>query len=280
MALLQSRREFTASLSLAGTAGLLGASVLADDGAAGDDDGAPAQGELGHLHRADLVAEELVRAEGFSDVRLSISRPAAADVRDGRQRAAGHLAWLRAGGVVRQMDVGTPITVLAGVHPGLPGAVRPRAGQRHQGPEGQERRHSPRTRLCAAASSSSSWRPMSGSTRPGTSTGSRAPRSTPWRLFAAGKVDAFFGGPPDAQELRSRNIGRVIFRTATDRPWSQYFCCVLVGKRLCPQLSGCHQAPRPRDSQGHRHVRRRADGGRRRFWSKAGPPPATTMRCR
>ena len=41
MALLQSRREFTASLSLAGAAALIGsAPALADDGAAGNDDGA------------------------------------------------------------------------------------------------------------------------------------------------------------------------------------------------------------------------------------------------
>jgi NitT/TauT family transport system substrate-binding protein len=29
--------------------------------------------------------------------------------------------------------------------------------------------------------------------------------------------------------LRARHIGRVIFDTAVDRPWSQYFCCMLAG---------------------------------------------------
>ena len=48
-------------------------------------------------------------------------------------------------------------------------------------------------------------------------------------LFAEGKIDAFLGFPPEPQELRARKIGRVILNTATDQPWSQYFCCMLFG---------------------------------------------------
>jgi NitT/TauT family transport system substrate-binding protein len=50
-------------------------------------------------------------------------------------------------------------------------------------------------------------------------------------LLAAGKVDATLSFPPEPQELRARRIGTSILNTATDRPWSQYFCCVLVGNR-------------------------------------------------
>ena len=50
-------------------------------------------------------------------------------------------------------------------------------------------------------------------------------------LFADRKVDAFLGFPPEPQELRSRRIGHVILNTTTDKPWSQYFCCMLVGNR-------------------------------------------------
>ena len=39
----------------------------------------------------------------------------------------------------------------------------------------------------------------------------------------------FSAVPPKSQELRARKIGRVILNTATDRPWSQYFCCLLSG---------------------------------------------------
>ena len=53
----------------------------------------------------------------------------------------------------------------------------------------------------------------------------------PMELFAEGKIDAFLGFPPEPQELRARNVGRVIVNSAIDRPWSQYFCCVLAGNR-------------------------------------------------
>jgi NitT/TauT family transport system substrate-binding protein len=45
-------------------------------------------------------------------------------------------------------------------------------------------------------------------------------------LFADGKIDAFMGFAPEPQELRARRIGHVILNTLTDRPWSQYFCCL------------------------------------------------------
>src|SRR2546423_15228366 len=53
----------------------------------------------------------------------------------------------------------------------------------------------------------------------------------PMELFAEGKIDAFLGLPPEPQELRARKIGRVIVNSALDRPWSQYFCCVLAANR-------------------------------------------------
>lgn len=51
------------------------------------------------------------------------------------------------------------------------------------------------------------------------------------RFFADGKADAYIGFPPRPQELRARNIGHVILNSATDRPWSQYFCCVLTSSQ-------------------------------------------------
>ena len=35
--------------------------------------------------------------------------------------------------------------------------------------------------------------------------------------------------PPWAQELRGRGTGHVILNSELDRPWSQYFCCMLIG---------------------------------------------------
>jgi len=50
-------------------------------------------------------------------------------------------------------------------------------------------------------------------------------------LFAAGELDAVLGFPPEPQELRARKVGRVILNMATDKPWSQYFCCIVYGNR-------------------------------------------------
>jgi NitT/TauT family transport system substrate-binding protein len=57
------------------------------------------------------------------------------------------------------------------------------------------------------------------------------PEPKPKDLFIEGRIDAFLGFPPEPQELRTKHIGRVIFDTTVDRPWSEYFCCMLAGNR-------------------------------------------------
>jgi NitT/TauT family transport system substrate-binding protein len=51
------------------------------------------------------------------------------------------------------------------------------------------------------------------------------------RLLAEGKVDAYLAFPPDQYELRARKVGHVIVNSVKDRPWSQYFCCLLGANR-------------------------------------------------
>jgi NitT/TauT family transport system substrate-binding protein len=51
------------------------------------------------------------------------------------------------------------------------------------------------------------------------------------QLFIDGKADAFLGFAPQPQELRAKRVGRVILNTAQDRPWAQYFCCMLSARR-------------------------------------------------
>ena len=55
--------------------------------------------------------------------------------------------------------------------------------------------------------------------------------ASPMDLFVQGKIDAFLGFRPEPQQLRARKIGRVIVNMAMDRPWSHYYCCVLIGNR-------------------------------------------------
>jgi NitT/TauT family transport system substrate-binding protein len=51
------------------------------------------------------------------------------------------------------------------------------------------------------------------------------------KLLAEGKVDALMAFPPDPQELRAKKIGHVVVSSALDRPWSQYFCCMIAANR-------------------------------------------------
>jgi len=57
------------------------------------------------------------------------------------------------------------------------------------------------------------------------------PKARSLRLFTEGKVDAFMAFAPEPQELLAKKIGRVLVDTNVDRPWSQYFCCMVVGNR-------------------------------------------------
>ncbi len=50
-------------------------------------------------------------------------------------------------------------------------------------------------------------------------------------LFKRGEIDAFMSFPPGPQKLRAAGIGHTLLDTNVDRPWSQYFCCLLIGRR-------------------------------------------------
>jgi NitT/TauT family transport system substrate-binding protein len=47
-------------------------------------------------------------------------------------------------------------------------------------------------------------------------------------LFIEGKADGFMAFAPQPQKLRARKISRVIVNTSQDRPWAQYFCCMVT----------------------------------------------------
>ena len=49
-------------------------------------------------------------------------------------------------------------------------------------------------------------------------------------MFREGKIDAFISFPPGPQELMGRGIGHLLIDTNVDKPWSQYFCCMVSGQ--------------------------------------------------
>ena len=57
------------------------------------------------------------------------------------------------------------------------------------------------------------------------------PPAQSMQLLADGKIDALLNFPPVPQELRAKHIGHVIVNSSVDRPWSQYFCCMISGNR-------------------------------------------------
>ena len=59
----------------------------------------------------------------------------------------------------------------------------------------------------------------------------RSSASEAMQHFVDGKADAFLAFAPQPQELRIKKAGRVILDTTLDRPWSQYFCCMVSARR-------------------------------------------------
>ena len=174
------------------------------------------------------VAEELLRGEGFESVR-HLRLPGGPEVY--RVLTSGHadIAMAFAAPFLLQVDAGDPTVMLAGVHPGcfelfgndrvrtikdLKGktvAVLGVGGMQHlfvsvmASYVGLDPRHDISFVTLTTADS--------------------------MRLLGEGKIDAYLGFPPDPQEMRAKKIGHVVVNSAVDRPWSQYFCCIIAGNR-------------------------------------------------
>jgi NitT/TauT family transport system substrate-binding protein len=171
------------------------------------------------------LAEELLRAEGFTDVRyVPISSAIQHEsIATGEVDFSLHFA----APLVIPIGAGEAIRVLAGVHPGCfelfaRTSVRTVLDLKGRSVGIQAIGSGPHVFLSAIAAyvGLDPARDIDWVT---------SPKVRPMQLFADGKVDAFLGLPPEPQELRARNIGHVIVNSAEDLPWSQYFCCMLAG---------------------------------------------------
>jgi NitT/TauT family transport system substrate-binding protein len=179
-------------------------------------------------HAPQLVAEDLLHDEGFSEVRfvdLASTAEINQAVADGKADFSLHFApqW------VSVVDGGGGVTVVAGVHVGcfeLFGNERIRAVGDLKGKS---------VGIPALGSSDHLFVSIIAAhigLDPARDIRWVAdPSRRPVELFAAGKIDAVLGLPPVPQELRARGIGHTIVNSSLDRPWSQYFCCMLAGNR-------------------------------------------------
>ena len=223
----RSRRQFLTMLSVAGAAGLVRAPRVR--GA----EGLPETTTVrivndGTLCVAPLfAAEELLRAEGFTDVRYP-KIAAGAQVDEGLARGAADFSVFVPFEHMLALDAGAPITLLAGVHVGCFELFAREGIHKITDLKGKTvgLHASPMSllTLMAAQVGLDPAKDIEWVT-------SADPKAKPLELFADGKIDAFLGFPPEPQELRARRAGHVILNTATDRPWSQYFCCMLASNR-------------------------------------------------
>ena len=224
-----SRREFLRAAALAGTGTLLGLSsgTIA----------AQSKPETARIRLIQIpgicispmyVAESLLRDEGFNDVQF-VKKTSTTFIYSTLASGETDIVVGFAPSFVIQLDGGDPVVVLSGVHAGCyelfvtnrVRAIRDLKGKRVAVPELGSTHHLFLTSVVSYVGLDPR-KDIQWVTRP--------PAESK-QLLAKGEIDAYMGFPPDPQELRAKKIGRVILNSAVDRPWSQYFCCMVAGNR-------------------------------------------------
>jgi NitT/TauT family transport system substrate-binding protein len=224
MPMMQSRRRFLTALSAASAAGLARAPrAFAAEGAL--ESTTVRLGKIPASCDAPIyAADELLRAEGFTDVRFVSATPGRARI-EALGRGEFDFTMSFAVTQISALDAGIPITIVAGLHAGCY-ELFARAGVRGitdlKGKRVGLLQSPPAFLIMMAASVGLDRKDIDWVTDPAL---------RPLDRFADGGIDAFLAFPPEPQELRARHAGHVIVNTALDRPWSQYFCCMLVGNR-------------------------------------------------
>jgi NitT/TauT family transport system substrate-binding protein len=224
------RRRFIGELGLVGTACALGQHPA---GAAAE--GPPETTRLrlawtGSACQApQYVAEDLLRAEGFADVQyVDLSEAGGAGV--AQRLGAGHadMTMNFIGPLLIRLDAGDPIVLLAGGHVGCFELVGTELIRSIRDVKGRTVALNDRVTSYVFLDSLLGYVGLD----PRKDINLVVhPASESMRLLSDRKVDAFLAFPPFAQELRAKKIGHVVASFATDRPWSQYFCCLLAGNR-------------------------------------------------
>ena len=172
------------------------------------------------------VVEDLLRSEGFTDVQY-VKKAGTKGIEEALASGEADVNMHFAAPLVLRIDAGDPITVLAGGHVGCLGlfgngqiqAVRDLKGKSIAVNELGASQHvflssmlayvgiDPRTDVNFVVQ----------------------PSNVGKEMLAAGAVDAYLAFPPDRQELQAKQIGRLVVDSTLDRPWSQYFCCMIAG---------------------------------------------------
>jgi NitT/TauT family transport system substrate-binding protein len=229
MAAIENRRHFlTTGLSITGAICLGGAAGVMAGGLSLATEGPP---ETTAVRLAKypatcvaplFIVDDLLREEGFADVRyVSNLGTFYAEMRE----VDFDLNF--SGPAIIPIDAGEPATILAGVHPGCVELFAREGIRKVLDLKGKS--------VGTGGMGSTEYILLS---IIAANVGLDPARDIYWlmdetrdagELFANGKIDAFLAIPPKAQELHARHVGHVILNSTLDHPWSQYFCCMLVG---------------------------------------------------
>jgi len=234
-----SRREFLRVAGLAGAGAVLLGGCGSDQEAAAPTATIPAEEPPPETTRLRLtqassiclspqyLAEEFLPAEGFTDVQYIKVASAAASYKSLASGEADIILNFAAAAAVG-IDAGDPVTLVAGAHVGcweLFGTERVQSIRDLRGKT---------VAVAEVALTAFDYLFMASvltfvGIDPTRDVNFEAhKRDEAIQLLTDGKVDAYMAFPPTNQELRAQNIGHVVLSSMTDRPWSQYFCCLVT----------------------------------------------------
>ena len=224
----QTRRDFLTVLSMAGATAFAGTSPARAAEPPPETATIRITKQPGICIAPEIIADAMLRAEGFTEVsavRLESSAGVPDAIGSGRADVGLHFS----AALVAAIDAGFPLTVLGGIHVGCfelfgNDGVRSITDLKGKTVGVPGLGSSPHVFLSAMAANVGL--DPANDIRWITSSDPR-----PIDLFAAGKIDAFLGFPPEPKEAEARRLGRLVVNSAVDRPWSQYFCCMMVGNR-------------------------------------------------
>jgi NitT/TauT family transport system substrate-binding protein len=175
-----------------------------------------------------FVAEQLMRAEGFSDVQY-VRSPGGSATTPMLAKGEVDITIRYVASNVLDIDAGSPIVMLAGIHPGCFELI---GGRRVQTVRDLK------DKTVAIASEGSTQHVFLAAIA--AQVGLKPKSDIKWvetslreqlQQLADDRVDAVMTFPPVAQEARAKKIGRVIVNSAVDKPWAQYFCCSVAANR-------------------------------------------------
>lgn len=163
------------------------------------------------------VAAELLRAEGFTDIRY-VEHPGPGSVDFDTDFAPSWIKWIETSD--------EPVTVLAGLHSGCLQLIANESIEAVPDLKGKRfgvKDKDAGDKLARIVLAYVGLDPNKDVEWIVTDQAALVER------LANGQIDAFLGFPPEPQEALARRIGHSILDTNVDHPWSQYYCCMLAG---------------------------------------------------